>query len=630
MEFDLALLEQDERELFALFLSVYGYGVSEHGIVLETIDTFDHSLRYELEGKRLRLYGNSLVHFGRAFHLFLQESWNPQKQEQIYFDDVGIVVDCSRNAVVKKEMMKELIRLCAASGINQLYLYMEDVYEIPEDPYFGAYRGRYTGSDLRELDLYGKRMGVELIPYIQTLAHLRTYFRWPHTKNLQDTEDILLVGCDETREFVRRMVVHASRPFSSNKIHVGMDEAAFLGLGQYLRDHGYQERYGIMRKHLDMVLEICAEEKLEVLMWGDMFFRLKSPTGDYYDLPEETEFDFVEELPPNVTLVYWDYYHHEKKEYDKNIRLHHKLTENLAFAGGGWTWNGISPNYRKAEKTLTEGLASCKEQNIKNVMCTFWLDNGAETPIRTAVYSILYFAQLCYQQEVKKEALDSWLRLLTGYGENAYQMLDAFDSPKGVLTDNKDADNPSKYLLYQDTLAGIFDGQIYGLGLDLYYKELEERMSTFLKENDGDGPMRKILQYYQVLAGVLARKATLGIEVKEAYHHGDREQLRRLIQRFDDCIDQVERLKDMREEIWFSECRPLGFEVLDIRLGGVRVRLESGKKRLEAYLSGKITEVEELDEPMVVYSRDTENADHRLCMCWSWQNIVSAGNIAGI
>ena len=32
-------------------------------------------------------------------------------------------------------------------------------------------------------------------------------------------------------------------------------------------------------------------------------------------------------IPDNVTLVYWDYYHHEQKVYDKNIRLHRKLTD---------------------------------------------------------------------------------------------------------------------------------------------------------------------------------------------------------------------------------------------------------------------------------------------------------------
>ena len=32
-------------------------------------------------------------------------------------------------------------------GLNSLMLYMEDTYEIPEYPYFGHLRGRYSQSD---------------------------------------------------------------------------------------------------------------------------------------------------------------------------------------------------------------------------------------------------------------------------------------------------------------------------------------------------------------------------------------------------------------------------------------------------------------------------------------------------
>ncbi|EJW89797.1 glycosyl hydrolase family 20, catalytic domain protein, partial [gut metagenome] len=94
-------------------------------------------------------------------------------------------------------------------GLNQIYLYMEDVYEIPEDPYFGAYRGRYRYEELKKLDEYGKNVGVELIPCIQTLAHLRTYLKWPQARKLRDTSDILLVGSKETEKFVRAMIQNA-------------------------------------------------------------------------------------------------------------------------------------------------------------------------------------------------------------------------------------------------------------------------------------------------------------------------------------------------------------------------------------------------------------------------------------
>lgn len=636
MKFYLSGINGNRKEMTEMFLTNHGHECVKEGmdIILEFMK--EDVLKVQFDGKKLQLYGKEDVHFYRALHLFLQTIRNGSpkpfvQEENICFQETGIMLDCSRNGTVDKPMLKEFIRFCAASGMNQLYLYMEDVYEVPGDPYFGAYRGKYTYEDLKELDEYGNKAGVELIPAIQTLAHLHTYLRWPKTKILRDTEDILMVGTKDTGEFVRKMIQSVSAPFSSKKIHVGMDEADLLGLGQYLRMNGFEERYGIMTKHLQMVSQICGEEGLEMMLWSDMFFRLKSPAGEYYDLPEDTDFKLPMPLPEDLTLVYWDYYHHEKEMYDKNIRLHRKLTDKIRFAGGGWTWNGIAPNYSKAKKTLSEGMASCRDQNIDKVMCTFWFDNGTETPVRTAFYSALYFAQLCYHEEIELDQFDRWLLQLTGYTSAAYHLLDAFDNTPGVKKDNENADNPSKYLLYQDVLTGLFDGQIAGVGLDmgLYYKKLAKELEDHLN-GKGKFSMDAVFHYYNMLAEILSLKSMLGIAIRKAYRGGDRETLVLLAERIRRLLPLVSRLKEKREELWFTECRPFGFEVLDIRIGGVMVRLESAEKRLHYYLEGKVEILEELEEPMIVYQDDPADDSHKMCMGGFWQSMVSAGNIAGI
>lgn len=636
MRFNTAGLSGNQKEITELFLKAQGFELDFGGVKMRMHIAEGEGVKAEFDEEQLILYGSREVHCYRALHLFMQEVKSGRsgafvRQESVSFKDAGIMLDCSRNGTVDKPMIEEIIRLCAASGINQLYLYMEDVYEIAEDAYFGAYRGRYTSEDLKELDGYGRKMGVELIPTIQTLAHLYTYLRWPVTRTMQDTPDILLVDSKETEVFVRRMIQAVSAAFSSRRIHVGMDEADMLGLGKYLRKNGYEERYQIMTRHLQMVQRICREEGLEAMIWSDMFFRLMSPTGGYYDLEADADFKLEESLPEDLTLVYWDYYHHDKAAYDRSILLHRKLTKHLVFAGGGWTWNGIAPNYSKAEATLAEGLASCKEQQIEQVMCTFWFDNGMETPVRTAFYSALYFAQLCYNDKVNDEELNQWLVQLTGYRRADYFLLDAFDCTPGVKADNENADNPSKYLLYQDILVGLFDGQLAGVQKDMngYYKELEEKLSHLASQND-TGEMGNMFRYYQVLAAALSKKAMLGIWIREAYQNGQKEVLTDLVQQIEDCIEQVECLKEQREVLWFSECRPNGFEVLDIRMGGVITRLQSAKKRIQKYVCGEIERIQELEEGMIIYQEDQKDKAHKLCAVPMWQDIVSAGNMAGI
>ena len=50
----------------------------------------------------------------------------------------------------------------------------------------------------------------------------------------------------------------------------------------------------------------------------------------------------------NLTMVYWDYYNHDPKAYERMLSLHKKLSNKVYFAGGGWTWNGLVPDYGKA------------------------------------------------------------------------------------------------------------------------------------------------------------------------------------------------------------------------------------------------------------------------------------------
>ena len=88
------------------------------------------------------------------------------------FKRFGVMLDMSRNAVMKPAALKEFASELAKMGYNTLLMYTEDTYEIPDEPYFGHMRGRYTREELRDLVAFCKTLGMEVIPCIQTLAHL--------------------------------------------------------------------------------------------------------------------------------------------------------------------------------------------------------------------------------------------------------------------------------------------------------------------------------------------------------------------------------------------------------------------------------------------------------------------------
>ena len=105
---------------------------------------------------------------------------------------LGVMLDCSRNAVMNIAELKRFILILEKMGYNCLQLYTEDTYEIEGEPLFGYRRGRYSKAELKEIDSFAAEHGIELMPCIQTLAHLNQIFRYPVYEDIHDAQDVLL------------------------------------------------------------------------------------------------------------------------------------------------------------------------------------------------------------------------------------------------------------------------------------------------------------------------------------------------------------------------------------------------------------------------------------------------------
>ena len=149
-----------------------------------------------------------------------------KKTERRWF---GTMLDCSRNAVMTVDSVKQWIDLTADLGYNMLMLYTEDTYEVINQPYFGYMRGRYSIAEMQEIQAYCTSKGMELIPNIQTLAHLNGIVRWPAYIPMIDQKDFLLVGDEAVYKLIDDMFATLALTHTSKYVHVGMDEAVGLG-----------------------------------------------------------------------------------------------------------------------------------------------------------------------------------------------------------------------------------------------------------------------------------------------------------------------------------------------------------------------------------------------------------------
>ena len=580
-------------------------------------------LTVKREENKIQITCKEAAHYYRGLNQAIHhlETDTYENQETVYFERNGFMLDCSRNAVFTVEKVKSMIRTLAKMGMNVLMLYTEDTYEVPGEPYFGSFRGRYTKAEIQEMDAYASMFGIELVPCIQTLAHLHNALKWPGKNEIKDSTDVLIVGKEETYVFIEKLLQSVKDSFSTRRVHLGMDEAVLLGLGKYLKENGYEKGSVLVREHCKRVLAICKKLGLEPMIWSDMYITANT-NGGYYEVPAGADCSSWEKPEKGLGLVYWDYYHDDEKSYEKMLNIHKQLSDDVIFAGGSWIWNGIAPNYSKTFTCTKAALQTCKKYQMKEVLCTAWMDNGAETPVDAVWPGVALFAHLGFHLEYNEKVLEEEFKECVGGNLKDFMALDAFDSLFLDGKANQEAQNPSKYLLYQDPLAGIFDQEVVMSGVDTgaYYENLKEQM-TACQENSPE--YAALFTYYEKLAAVLADKADLGVRMKAAYDKNQLLALKEICEKeIPETIQNLEEMKVLREDLWMSEAKPFGYELMDVKLGAVITRLQSASRRIKKYLDGSIPRLQELEEARLPYFE--KNADKRENR---WSQIISGSDL---
>ena len=520
-------------------------------------------------------------------------------EEKNFMTDLCFMADVSRNAVYNMASIKRMIRFMALMGYTSLMMYTEDTFEVEGYPYFGHMRGKYSKDELREIDDYAYSFGIEVIPCIQTLAHLTTALRWPQMEDFTDTEDIMMVGDDRTYAFIDAMLKTCLECFRSRKINIGMDEAHNLGFGKYYKKNGYVNQHEIMLYHLNRVTKMCHEVGYHPMIWSDMFFRMVTSDGRYCSADVEISQDVIDKVPEGLTLVYWDYHNKNAHCFEHMVDCHLKFTKNnIAFAGGAWKWSSFAANSKFSIRYTELQLKVCREKGLREILVTCWGDDGSEAAQFSPLAAILYFAEAGYAEDINDEKLN--LRAVESLGisyddlllmDEANQMPDV-DMWDVVIT-------PTRYLLFNDPLEGLCDYHLIPGKTGKAFADNGKKLEK-LSSHPEFGYM---YDTQAKLCRALELKAELSYNLKAAYKAGDKEYL---AQAADNIIPEIiSRINDFVEAFrkqWFYENKTFGFTNQEVRIGGQLARLNAAILRLKEYLNGEVDRIEELEQPILPFT----------------------------
>ena len=558
------------------------------------------SLCWTRHGDQLVLYADAvsdcLFLLGRALTL-------PQVNSErlnARFSRLAAMVDLSRNSVYTVNTMKRFLCQLALMGFNTAYLYMEDTYELPGYPYFGYRRGRYSVSEQRELDDFAHGLGIELVPCIQTLAHLRTAIRWNYMESMRDTVDNLMVGEKSTLKLVEAMIAHFGRTFRSRRIHLGMDEAVSLGTGRYLRHQGYRNHREILMEHLKTTCALCEKYGLEPMIWDDMLFRDHTPYMNYYGDSAPLTPEQKAHFPANLSFVYWDYYHDTQEEYARQLKR--RGCVNTIFAGGMWKWGGWAPNFTKSFHDSLCAVEACCAHGVQEIMVTLWGDDGDETPLAAVLPGLALFGLLRFGTADPSQT-DAMCRLLSDTPLAVYEAMERLDLIPDLPEKNLEALIPHKLLLYGDLASELFMGSITHdpQRLSRHYRDLSETY-LHMEQSIRDNHLRSILTMYHHLAASISARIDAAIALHQGYARKEIAAMADAAEKLEHFAACAGQLHAATVPVWSSECKGQGMEIIDLRLGGIQARAHALIQRLTLYREGLLDTLTELDEPELPYA----------------------------
>jgi hypothetical protein len=331
-------------------------------------------------------------------------------------------------------------------------------------------------------------------------------------------------------------------------------------------------------------------------MWSDMFFRLANE-GRYYVEDARLTPEVMKQVPEEVALCYWDYGEHKICEeiFDSMFQAHEKFNREIWFAGGVWNWNGFAPSNRLGLHSMEPAFKQVRKHKIKNVLVTVWGDDGNDTSYFVTLPS-LYAVKQYAEGNFDEEKIAKGFREMFGVDFYDFMLLDI---------PNKNSGNPEckrrecacKTLLYTDCFLGWKDNalaQLEPIPYGDYARQLWEA-------GERAGEYKFLFDNLARLCYALDKKAYLGLRTRKAYREEDKEELKKLVEDYEEAAKRIEEFAKGFRQIWLNEFKPFGWEIQQIRLGGLVARVRDCKERLIEYLEGKADNIPELEADILPY-----------------------------
>ncbi len=196
------------------------------------------------------------------------------------FEMRAVQIDLARQ-IETVEMVKRFFDEAADSGMNTVFMYLEDRIKTATYPY-SPDEESYSPDQIREMVAYADGLGLELVPVVSPIGHTERFLRHPEMKHLAELrgkiagafnkagEERYLATCPKLPEnlaFFDAYITEVASLFPSKYFHIGFDEIWDMGFCELCKGTKVEDLFLGAIGHFHDLLKSLGKE---TMIWDDM------------------------------------------------------------------------------------------------------------------------------------------------------------------------------------------------------------------------------------------------------------------------------------------------------------------------------------------------------------------------
>ncbi len=295
----------------------------------------------------------------------------------------GVYLDCSRGKVPKVETLKALIERLAHWKVNELQLYVENVFTFRRHPAIGRGYSPFTPEELLAVQDHCRRHHVRLVGSLTSFGHFEKILALPAYRHLGEMPGFghmpggttLCPGDPGAIRLLAEMYEEFLPLFEADDFNVCCDETWELGKG---RSKARAARVGVGRVYLDFLRKIhglCERHGKRMNAWADIVL-------DHADL--------LPDVSKTIVMLNWDYDPRGNRIPRTRQIVRAGLPAMVCPGTNAWNSHGcrLEMGMKNIARFAAEGLAC----GVEGLLNTDWGDGGHRNMLAISLHNYAYGA----------------------------------------------------------------------------------------------------------------------------------------------------------------------------------------------------------------------------------------------